>query len=851
MDSDNNLIIPENILPSTAIDNNVASSNVIMTDTNLTSLTIPTTTLPSISNIPTSSVTLASVDVPTSSTITGIEESGSQHIIPMITELTEKSPSTIVTDVIDNQLLQQQSTSAAMINNIPQTSTAIFAAAASSSSSPAAAATTTPAVPVSINVPIKLSGSTQPIFVSNQGIITTPTGQSNVPTLANTFVSYILPTHQKSSLPKSGNNQSTATLVTPNISETAIPATALINTPIVINASTSDTTSLQAQKLATATTNPTNVKLIQTSNQRHLVFSPIKPTNIGNVGGNTQLMTKSIVGTAAAVASPVKSINPQIIDNNKGNDSQPQQQFATPATILAAAPSSAINQAQQQQQQLIILSPVKPAENSSTKSAQFIPSFKILPPSSSTLSSNISNVTTISGGITSVTTSQSLSKRSLTPAPITKTIVSTISPANVRPIQATTTNKNVQYISFVPINSTQQIQTSTGTIVGTTTTTAGQIGTTKFVPIKQSKQKSSSSSSIKSTNLVQVGHGQKVLVNPNTIKISGTATTIQASITMPSSTITTTSTSNNNKSKNHTTSVWMLPKQIIKMNDSQQEIITTTTKYVPIAPNPNQPLADRSKIAQNLKNALDGLEESKRKPCNCTRSQCLKLYCDCFANGEFCNGCNCVSCCNNLENEEIRQKAIRLCLDRNPNAFHPKIGQSNQGDIERRHTKGCCCKRSGCLKNYCECYEAKILCSDKCKCIGCKNFEESDERKTLMHLADVAMVRLTTQPQTVASKMHVWGPEFKSKLPVKVKSDCHPFNVLTNDILEATASCLLAQAEEGEFENLKEENIESLIMDQFGECLSQILNLANNGMADDDGNSDDDVTMNDDVDCPN
>ena len=22
-----------------------------------------------------------------------------------------------------------------------------------------------------------------------------------------------------------------------------------------------------------------------------------------------------------------------------------------------------------------------------------------------------------------------------------------------------------------------------------------------------------------------------------------------------------------------------------------------------------------------------------RKPCNCTKSQCLKLYCDCFANG--------------------------------------------------------------------------------------------------------------------------------------------------------------------------------------------------------------------------
>lgn len=49
----------------------------------------------------------------------------------------------------------------------------------------------------------------------------------------------------------------------------------------------------------------------------------------------------------------------------------------------------------------------------------------------------------------------------------------------------------------------------------------------------------------------------------------------------------------------------------------------------------------------------------------------------------------------------------------------PKIGKAqNQSDTLRRHTKGCNCKRSGCLKNYCECYEAKIVCSANCKCIG-------------------------------------------------------------------------------------------------------------------------------------
>ncbi len=51
----------------------------------------------------------------------------------------------------------------------------------------------------------------------------------------------------------------------------------------------------------------------------------------------------------------------------------------------------------------------------------------------------------------------------------------------------------------------------------------------------------------------------------------------------------------------------------------------------------------------------------------------LFRYCDCFANGEFCNNCNCNNCFNNLNHEEERQKAIKQCLDRNANAFKPKV----------------------------------------------------------------------------------------------------------------------------------------------------------------------------------
>jgi len=73
---------------------------------------------------------------------------------------------------------------------------------------------------------------------------------------------------------------------------------------------------------------------------------------------------------------------------------------------------------------------------------------------------------------------------------------------------------------------------------------------------------------------------------------------------------------------------------------------------------------------------------SKRKKkkvcCNCKKSRCLKLYCDCFNRGQPCAGdCSCVNCLNTEAHFKERQEAMNSVLEKNPSAFKPKIDRTN------------------------------------------------------------------------------------------------------------------------------------------------------------------------------
>lgn len=222
------------------------------------------------------------------------------------------------------------------------------------------------------------------------------------------------------------------------------------------------------------------------------------------------------------------------------------------------------------------------------------------------------------------------------------------------------------------------------------------------------------------------------------------------------------------KKRKHVSSISkaMLAKQIltkIEQENNPTENVNKSSQVTSNEQSHNSHVSDPSANSAEQQ-ASEPQAAPPKKMCNCKRSKCLKLYCECFANNKYCGiDCLCTGCSNDSDHEDERLLAKEQILMRNPLAFRPKVEvqldqdslfskdikiqdinlQQNSDillnvstkpknfgvlavqDSEKRHFKGCNCKKSNCQKKYCECYQQGVMCSDLCKCETCKNTEES------------------------------------------------------------------------------------------------------------------------------
>ena len=82
--------------------------------------------------------------------------------------------------------------------------------------------------------------------------------------------------------------------------------------------------------------------------------------------------------------------------------------------------------------------------------------------------------------------------------------------------------------------------------------------------------------------------------------------------------------------------------------------------------------------------------------------------------GNLCEGCMCRDCLNAPGNEGFVMSERSKILARNPQAFSVKVEQAGE---DSSHKTGCRCRKSRCVKKYCECFDGGVRCNPNCRSV--------------------------------------------------------------------------------------------------------------------------------------
>ncbi|CAD8164857.1 unnamed protein product [Paramecium pentaurelia] len=116
--------------------------------------------------------------------------------------------------------------------------------------------------------------------------------------------------------------------------------------------------------------------------------------------------------------------------------------------------------------------------------------------------------------------------------------------------------------------------------------------------------------------------------------------------------------------------------------------------------------------------------EETKEGCQCQKTKCLKLYCQCFHDGKCCGQqCGCNGCKNSLNDHLERNKAIVKIIHKYKDEYKQKLS----GD----KGQGCCCKKSKCKLNYCECFVKGRSCGEQCHCKKCENGKKQNKQNSI------------------------------------------------------------------------------------------------------------------------